>query len=246
MKDFIRKYSLTSFYSMTLIISLLLLTLHFIFPTVGKYSVSFTQLGPALAVVFIALVLKDKTCIVDIKNHLYFDRSIAKWLVPAIAIPSICIAVSGFILSYYRIDFIPWDGNAMFYVLNIVAMLIGCAAEEIGWRGYLLPKLQKRHSPLISSIIVGALWGVWHLSFIGGILGFILYIVTIIEMSVLMTFVFNKTNGNLLLMIVWHFFFNLSSHILLWGRFGINLFIVESIIFGILCMALLIMKVKKL
>ncbi|HEX6268721.1 MAG TPA: CPBP family intramembrane glutamic endopeptidase, partial [Anaerolineales bacterium] len=34
--------------------------------------------------------------------------------------------------------------------------------EEMGWRGYILPRLQAKHNALVSSLIVGLLWGVWH------------------------------------------------------------------------------------
>jgi len=83
-------------------------------------------------------------------------------------------------MAYYKIDYVPWKGNMLFYLLSFVAIVIGSAAEEIGWRGFLLPNLQKKHTAFVSSIIVGILWGVWHLNFTGGILGFVLYTVTII------------------------------------------------------------------
>lgn len=242
MEKIIRKYYLRSFYIITFICSFFLLILHFIFQSVGKYSVSFTQLSPTLAVVFISLILKDKTIIKDIKNHFLIDKNFVKWVIPTMAIPSICIVASGFIMTYYKIDYVPWKGNLYFYLLNFVAILVGSAAEEIGWRGFLLPNLQKRYTPFISSIIVGILWGVWHLNFTGGILGFILYTVTIIELSILMSWVYNKSNGNLLLMIIWHLIFNLTSHIFLWDRFSLHLFIVEGIVFGILCLLIIIKK----
>jgi membrane protease YdiL (CAAX protease family) len=233
-----------SFYIITFIFSVLLFTLHLAFQSVGNYSVSFTQLSPALAVIFITLILKDKTSTNDIKDHFCIDKVFVKWLVPAIAIPSILIIASSFILTYYKIDYVPWEGDTSFYILNFIFILIGSAAEEIGWRGFLLPNLHKRHSPFISSIIVGILWGVWHLNFTGGILGFLLYTVTIIEMSILMSWVYNKSNGNLVLMTVWHLVFNLASRIFLWERFTLHLFVAESIVFGILCLLILIIDRK--
>lgn len=240
MVNTIRKYYLRSFYIITLIFSFLLLILHFVFQSVGEYSVSFTQLSPAFSVVFISLILKDKTIINDIKRHFLIDKTFVKLLIPTIAIPSISILISGIIMTYYKIAYVPWKGDLSFYILSFFAILVGCIAEEIGWRGFLLPNLQKKHTPFISSIIVGILWGVWHLNFTGGITGFILYTVTIIEMSILMTWIYNKSNGNLLLMIIWHLVFNLASHIFLWDRFNLYLFIVESIVFGIICLFILI------
>ncbi|MFA5527757.1 MAG: type II CAAX endopeptidase family protein [Peptostreptococcales bacterium] len=246
MEKIVRKYYLRSFYIITLIFSILMLTLHFIFQSVGKYSVSFTQLSPTLAVVFISLILREKAIINNIKKHFHINTTVVKWLVPTIAIPSICIVVSSCILTYYKIDYVPWKGDMSFYILSFVAMLIGSAAEEIGWRGFLLPNLQKKYTPFMSSVIVGILWGVWHLNFTGGILGFILYTVTIIEMSILMSWLYNKSNGSMLLMTVWHLIFNLTSHIFLWDRFSLQLFIVEGIVFGIMCLIILIIDRVKI
>jgi membrane protease YdiL (CAAX protease family) len=39
--------------------------------------------------------------------------------------------------------------------------------EEPGWRGFALPHLQKRHSPLIASLILAPIWALWHLPLMG-------------------------------------------------------------------------------
>ena len=240
MEKLFRKYYLRSFYVITFLFSILLLTLHYVFRSAGDYSVSFTQLSPAFAVAALALLLKDKTIIKDIRDHFRVDKTVVKWLMPAIAVPALCIIVSSFIMTYYEVGFVAWEGDALFYLLNFVAILIGCAAEEIGWRGFLLPNLQKKYTPFTSGVIVGILWGVWHLNFTGGLLGFVLYTVTIIEMSILMTWLYNKSAGNLVLMTVWHFTFNVTSHMFLWDRFTLQLFAVESAVFGILCLFLFV------
>lgn len=240
MNKLIRKNYLWSFYIITFIFSFTLLTLHFVFKTVGNYSVSFTQFAPAFAVLLITFILKDKTIIHGIKSHFSMSRSSIGGLMAAIFIPTICIVTSSLVMSFLKITYISWTGNIQFYIISIAAMLVGCFAEEIGWRGFLLPQLQKEFSPFVSSIIVGLLWGIWHLNFMGGILGFVFYTITIIEMSVLMTWLYGKTNGNLFLMGIWHFMFNLLSHIFLWERFSVSLFIVESIIFGMICVFIVI------
>jgi hypothetical protein len=59
-------------------------------------------------------------------------------------------------------------------------------------------------------------------------------------MSILMTWLYNKSDGNLVLMTVWHFTFNVTSHMFLWDRFTLQLFAVESAVFGILCVFLFV------
>ena len=71
MEKIVRKQYVKSFYMITFIFSFFLLILHFIFPSVGIYSVSFTQLSPVLAVIVISLVIKNKAIINDIKNQFH-------------------------------------------------------------------------------------------------------------------------------------------------------------------------------
>ncbi|MEJ2216900.1 MAG: CPBP family intramembrane metalloprotease [Gemmatimonadota bacterium] len=91
----------------------------------------------------------------------------------------------------------------------------GPVGEELGWRGYLLPRLQDGWlGPLGASIVIGTVWGVWHLpvffndtSVQGSLgLGFLLpYIVGTVASSVIMSWLFNRTGGSVLVAgIIWH------------------------------------------
>ncbi|WP_066498095.1 CPBP family intramembrane glutamic endopeptidase [Abyssisolibacter fermentans] len=52
-----------------------------------------------------------------------------------------------------------------FYVaiVTLPIMIIGGGLEEIGWRGFLQPCLEKRYSPFISTLYVGIIWALWHI-----------------------------------------------------------------------------------
>ena len=73
--------------------------------------------------------------------------------------------------------------------------------EETGWRGYALPELQKRYSPLIASLVVGVFWAAWHMPLMGVefradvIPAFLL---SVLAGSVVMAWLFNRANGGLL------------------------------------------------
>lgn len=79
--------------------------------------------------------------------------------------------------------------------------------EEMGWRGYVLPRLQAKHSALISSLILGAVWALWHLPRYltphnSG--SFLLGTIKILADAILYTWLFNNTKGSLLLTTIMH------------------------------------------
>jgi uncharacterized protein len=97
----------------------------------------------------------------------------------------------------------------------LVTVLGGPLLEEIGWRGFALPRMERLHGPLLASLILGVLWALWHLpEFLvpswaassGGssILSIILFIVFAITVTVVITWVFNNTRASVLLAILVH------------------------------------------
>jgi len=89
--------------------------------------------------------------------------------------------------------------------------------EEIGWRGYALPKLQVRVSVLNASLLLGVLWGLWHLPllFTAGDprarLSFGWLILGMIPVAILFTWLYNNTRGSLLLALLYHNSFNVTG-----------------------------------
>ncbi|MGI5900498.1 MAG: CPBP family intramembrane glutamic endopeptidase [Christensenellales bacterium] len=55
-----------------------------------------------------------------------------------------------------------WAQIAQSVLLAPILNLIPALGEELGWRGYLLPKLAQRYSPANAALISGAIWGFWH------------------------------------------------------------------------------------
>lgn len=90
-----------------------------------------------------------------------------------------------------------WSDGLPFPVWALVlTMVIGAAGEELGWRAYLQPYLQTRFSVLRSSVIVGLLWGFWHLGGLEyGVLYMGLFIVMTIGLSVVMGAVLQVARG---------------------------------------------------
>lgn len=79
--------------------------------------------------------------------------------------------------------------------------------EEMGWRGYVLPRLQARYSALTASLILGVIWAFWHLpKFLApdNSSPFGLFVVEIVAQTVLYTWLYNNTRGSLLLVTLFH------------------------------------------
>ncbi|MGB8383123.1 MAG: type II CAAX endopeptidase family protein [Dermatophilaceae bacterium] len=82
--------------------------------------------------------------------------------------------------------------------------------EEIGWRGYALPHLQSGHSALAASLILGAIWGIYHLPLflIGSPLRpiglFIPFALGCVIMSIFYTWMYNGTGGSLFVAVLLH------------------------------------------
>lgn len=104
--------------------------------------------------------------------------------------------------------------NLSLLVVALIWMIyeIATNGEEIAWRGYLLPKFLARYNPLIASLLLGMLWALWHLPkfAMGGVTAsahaypFWVLALNIIAESILFTWLYQRTQGSLLLATLFH------------------------------------------
>jgi len=115
-------------------------------------------LGPALTGVILARVVDGKNGMRDLSYRI-FRRRISPWWYAALLIPPTLILALLFCLErFVSSDYAPnWFLTGIFF--GIPAGLI----EEIGWTGYIFPKMRADRNALGASILLGALWGLWHL-----------------------------------------------------------------------------------
>jgi membrane protease YdiL (CAAX protease family) len=79
--------------------------------------------------------------------------------------------------------------------------------EEIGWRGYVLPRLQAKYSALTSTLILGVIWGFWHLpKYLShwNTVSFAWFMVHATAYAIILTWLCNNTKGSLLLVAISH------------------------------------------
>jgi membrane protease YdiL (CAAX protease family) len=108
-----------------------------------------------------------------------------------------------------------------------IAVLGGPFEEELGWRGFALPRLQSRWSAFRSAVALGVVWGLWHipLYFISGTgqietaagsgaaFAIVAFTVWTTGLSVLFTWLFNQTGGSVLIAMLFHASVNLGAFV---------------------------------
>ena len=215
------RHPLHSFFLITFTLSWIFLILAYM---VFKNSMFLAWIGmffPSLTALFITGVCYGKNGLERLLSRLYHWRVSWYWYLAIFGLP--IALIGGTILIH--------DGpTALIFWLKtlptLVPFLVGMtflmalvtAGEEIGWRGFALPHLQTRFSPLVSSVILGFLWGIWHipaamdptyvLNRASLPLSSTLFTLACIGLSILYTWIWNNTGGSLLLMCLFHSFDN--------------------------------------
>lgn len=133
-----------------------------------------------------------------------------KWLVIGllpIGLYGLATAVSGAIpsvtLTGETIRTALFSLHAGFFVS---LFLRGAFGEELGLRGFALPRLQEKTSPFWASMIIGVLWGAWHLPVLLGrdVLSIVAFAILSLGLSFLFTLLFNGSGQSLIPVLLFH------------------------------------------
>jgi membrane protease YdiL (CAAX protease family) len=101
----------------------------------------------------------------------------------------------------------PWPA----LLAALAFMLVLGPIEEIGWRGFALPLLQRRMAPFWAGLVLGLIWALWHLPafFLSGTpqgdWGFAPFFIGSVAASVILTPLFNQSGGSILLAMLFHY-----------------------------------------
>ena len=115
--------------------------------------------------------------------------------------------------------------NPSSIILSILFASLFPFIEELGWRGYLLDRLQEKNSVLVSSLILGILWSLWHLptffirdsyqSSLGiGTPAFWLFFAGIVPLTFAFTWIYNNTGRSTLAVILFHSMVNFTGELI--------------------------------
>jgi membrane protease YdiL (CAAX protease family) len=125
-------------------------------------------------------------------------------------------------------------------VFVVGAIFGGPLGEEPGWRGFALPRLQSHMIPLAATLLLGLLWGVWHLPlfFIKGTsqasLPIPAFLIGVLLLSIWFTWILNGTGGSVLLTILLHAAVNTTTNFLPLSFVSWEFLVIEAILAAIL------------
>jgi membrane protease YdiL (CAAX protease family) len=139
-----------------------------------------------------------------------------KWYALAIGIPFVITYAAG-IASWALggpVDWGAFEFDPISIVIGIVlGTFLGGGQEELGWRGFAQPELQERYGAFRAAVVIGILWGGWHLPqfvFPGGMRAdwpfalTVSYFVGIVAFSILLAWIYNGSGGSAFLAMLMH------------------------------------------
>ena len=215
-QSLVRRHPLISFFVLTYAVTWTLWAPLVVFrdqipgPLVLVLLVLGSNVPSVLGILFVAL-LRGRSGVRILLGRLLRARIGLRWYLAAVAlaVPALCAVWVSTLLG----------GPSPVVVTTISAVVVSflfsifpgsAVGEELGWRGFALPRLQVRHSALASSLIVGAAWGIYHFPLF--LLGsptrplalFLPFAIGCVIMSIFYTWMYNGTGGSLLIVVLLH------------------------------------------
>ena len=220
MSAFIQKYPAISL----LVLSMIFGTAPLLAISVGWLPPAAAQLGAlssSLAAVVLVVVEGRTGGLRELLGRILIWRVGIRWWLFALFFAIVPSVASLYLFNLLGGPAVDWGGRPPLVMVIPLFVLLTIAAgigEEFGWRGFLLPRLQARHSALVSALIVGVVWAIWHLQlfFVQGtsqhqiqsqyglVPAVLAYSAFVIVTSIQFTWVFNNTRGSVLLAAVLH------------------------------------------
>ena len=176
----------------------------------------FMSYGPTLAALIVAGVTEGKAGIKALLGRVVRWRVGLHWYILGLGGPALLFFIAGRIAELLGGAPQPRAvGGWSVLLMGIAGSLVHGIAngEEIGWRGYALPRLLERHSPLVASLILGIIWAVFHIPIMfvaGGVAGnrsfdsALPFVVGTVALSILITWIYRHTGGSVLIIIILH------------------------------------------
>lgn len=124
-------------------------------------------LGPFISGLVMIGLVHGRAGYRNLVSRLFKWRVSLGWYAIALLLAPAVFAATHFVLSLLSPVYLPGfmtapDGSALIFLGIMSGILVGIL-EEVGWFGFVIPEMRQRHSPLMVGLIVGLIWGAWHI-----------------------------------------------------------------------------------
>ncbi len=167
-------------------------------------------LGPVAAAFLVTAVAGGRREVRELWRSTTRWRAAPGWLAITLLSPIALFAVAALITRPDLSRLSVWTSDPYWLIDPLLISLAYGFGEEPGWRGFVLPRLQAKHSAFTATLILAGIWAVWHAPFfayrypfagVGALAGFA---VTLLAGAIWFTFLYNSTGGSVLAVALWH------------------------------------------
>jgi membrane protease YdiL (CAAX protease family) len=174
--------------------------------------------APSISAILLALAWESWHGLGDLFKRLFRWRFGIQWY----ALVLVGLPVLGWLITRFTGSHPLKDIRTPALILALLFNLLvtGPLGEELGWRGFALPRLLQRFSPFKASLILGVIWGIWHLpsfyvsAMVQAGLSLPLFLLNAVCLSFLACWLFMNTGGSVLITVLLHYMVNFCVSVL--------------------------------
>lgn len=166
--------------------------------------------SPLVAALLVTAITQGKAGVKRLLRKFTLWRVGWGWYAVALLLPPALALISAYLNMLWGAPLptlaLFGSGSSLFFtfMLRLINPWDGPLMEELGWRGFALPRLQERYSPLTANLILAGVVMIWHLRYVfSGDLPPLALIGTLAA-TILFGWLYNNTRGSLLLAFLFH------------------------------------------
>jgi len=170
------------------------------------------QLAPGLAGVILALIFRNNAPGLNFSVEGITLKSVVGAVLLPLGAALIVLLIATLITRVMRVGEVDMSASPV----SLIGMIIGAVGEETGWRGFLHRRLNRRLDGLVSSLIVGIPWGLWHVGLYQNgplYMGFLVLLIT--SYAVVLYALVEPTSFNIWIAALFHLFINITNVVFL-------------------------------
>ncbi|RBQ17699.1 CPBP family intramembrane metalloprotease domain-containing protein [Spongiactinospora rosea] len=170
-------------------------------------------LGPIVSAYLVTRIADGRPGVRRWTARLWKWRVSWRWYVGVLLGVPATLIVTAVAITDGQIQFPPTQVLVLYLPLMLLQFVTTGVAEEPGWRDFALPRLQAKYGPIGATLILGPLWGIWHLPLFFSEWGgwpdvepmtVLKFVASCVTLSLVMTWVFNRTGESLPLAVILH------------------------------------------